>query len=112
MKIKSLILSVFFNLILFISHAQELKKYWIGIDEKQLLLTQDFNIDTLKIENKSLWLNAFTTKITENQLELIQKNPLVSRVLFSQEAAKDQVRMESNIKQLEQQALVLYSHFK
>jgi len=36
----------------------------------------------------------------------------VSRVLYSEEAAKDQLRMDNNMKQLEKQSQMLYDNFK
>jgi hypothetical protein len=39
-------------------------------------------------------------------------NPLVSRVLYSEEVTKDEIRMNNNMKQLEKQSQMMYDHFK
>lgn len=61
-------------------YGQDTQKYWIEIDASKFTLSSDFQLDTLVIESKSLWLNAFTSELTPSQVNNISKNQLVKAV--------------------------------
>ncbi len=73
MKIKGRVVVFILGFLGFGAKAQSIEKYWVELDVSKTLVTKQFTIDTLEIESKSIWLNAFTTK-----LSLEQKNNLLN----------------------------------
>jgi subtilisin family serine protease len=62
------------------SFSQKTQKYWIEVDPSQFKITEQFTLDSVKVESKSIWLNAFTTVLSEEQKAKMFFNPLVLNV--------------------------------
>lgn len=60
--------------------SQTTKKYWIELDQDNFQISSSFQNDTLEVASVSEWLNAFTARLTEEQIEKISANELVLAV--------------------------------
>lgn len=70
-----------FAFVSLISSANLKKKYWLDFDSEKISVSRnDFTLDSLKIESKSVWLNSVSVIITEEQQKSLQKHPLILHV--------------------------------
>ena len=82
-----------------------------GIGKIVTFLNKKKEVGQLQCKIK-FFLQQKIPNLKESQVSKIQEydnfNPLISRVLFTEQASKDLLRLENNIKQLEKQSQVLY----
>lgn len=63
------------------THTSAQQKYWLDFDPITTdVSAEDFSLDSLKIESKSVWFNAVTTRLTPTQRMALNQNKKIIKM--------------------------------